>query len=140
MATVYMTGNTHFDPVWLWRWDEAMASIRATFRSVLERMEEDGDFQYAFSAPAVFEWILATDPELFEKIQKRVEEGRWELGEGWWLQADAYTGLGESYVRQGLYGQRWLHRHFGKISRTLYAIDSFGHPDTLPALLRGGRT
>ena len=42
MATVYMTGNTHFDPVWLWRWDEAMASIRATFRSVLERMEEDG--------------------------------------------------------------------------------------------------
>ena len=137
MATVYMTGNTHFDPVWLWRWDEAMASIRATFRSVLERMEEDGDFKYAFSAPAVFEWILATDPELFEKIQKRVEEGRWELGEGWWLQADAYTGLGESYVRQGLYGQRWLHRHFGKISRTLYAIDSFGHPDTLPALLRG---
>lgn len=137
MATVYMTGNTHFDPVWLWRWDEAMASIRATFRSVLDRMEEDGDFKYAFSAPAVFEWILATDPELFREIQKRIEEGRWELGEGWWLQADAYTGLGESYVRQGLYGQRWLHRHFGKISRTLYAIDSFGHPDTLPALLSG---
>lgn len=27
MRKLYMIGNTHFDPVWLWKWDEAMASI-----------------------------------------------------------------------------------------------------------------
>lgn len=32
-------GNTHFDPVWLWTLDEAMVSIRSTFRSALDRMK-----------------------------------------------------------------------------------------------------
>ena len=44
MKKIYMVGNTHFDPVWLWRWDEAMSSIIATFRSALARMEEYPDF------------------------------------------------------------------------------------------------
>ena len=46
---VYMVGNTHFDPVWLWTWDEGMTSIRATFRSALDRMKEDEAFCYSFS-------------------------------------------------------------------------------------------
>ena len=71
MKRIIMVGNTHFDPVWLWRWDEAMASIRSTFRSALERMKEDENFCYSFSAPSVFEWIKNTDPGLFEKIKGR---------------------------------------------------------------------
>ena len=38
---IFMAGTTHFDPVWLWTWDEAMASIGSTFRSALERMDEE---------------------------------------------------------------------------------------------------
>ena len=79
MNRLFMIGNTHFDPSWLWTWDEAMASIRSTFRSVLERMKEDPDFIYSFSAPAVFEWIEQVDPDLFEEIRVRVQEGRWDV-------------------------------------------------------------
>ena len=57
--TLFMIGNTHFDPVWLWTWEEAMASIRATFRSALARMEEGPDFRYSFATPPVFRWIDA---------------------------------------------------------------------------------
>ena len=39
MNRLYMIGNTHFDPVWLWTWDEALASIRSTFRAALDRMD-----------------------------------------------------------------------------------------------------
>ena len=46
MSKYYMIGNTHFDPVWEWKWDEAMSSIRATFRSALDRMNEYPDFIY----------------------------------------------------------------------------------------------
>ena len=60
-------GNTHFDPVWLWTLDEAMVSIRSTFRSALDRMKEYPEFIYSFSCPPVFEWIRETDPELFEE-------------------------------------------------------------------------
>ena len=133
----YCIGNTHFDPVWLWQWHEAMASIRATFRAALDRMNEDPDFIYSFATPPVFEWIKKTEPALFEAIRERVAEGRWELGEGWWLQPDCYSACGESYVRQGLYGQRWLRENFGKTADTVFNIDSFGHSPMLPQILSG---
>ncbi len=135
MGTLYMVGNTHFDPVWLWTWDEAMASIRATFRSALDRMLEDGEFCYSFSSPPVFEWIRKTDPGMFEEIRSRVKEGRWELAEGWWNQPDLWTASGESYVRQGLYGQRYLQKTFGMRAVSVTNVDSFGHSAMLPQIL-----
>ena len=137
MKKLYMIGNTHFDPVWLWRWDEALASIRSTFRSALDRMNENPGFIYSFCTPAVFEWIEKTDIKLFEEIKKRVKEGRWELCEGWWVQADCNAPCGESYIRQGLYAQEYLKTHFGKTSDTVFNIDSFGHNMQLPQILRG---
>ncbi len=136
MKRFYMIGNTHFDPVWLWRWDEAMASIRATFRSALDRMKEDENFIYSFATPPVFEWIKKTDPEMFEEIRQRVSEGRWELAEGWWVQPDCYGASGESYIRHGLYGQRYLKENFGIYADCVFNIDSFGHSPMLPQILK----
>ena len=137
MNTLYMIGNTHFDPAWLWTWDEAMAGIRATFRAALERMDEDPDFKYSFSTPPVFQWIQETDPELFEKIRQRVAEGRWDVeAEGWWLQPDCNAPSGESLIRQGLYGQRYLMEQFGKRATTVFNFDSFGHGPMLPQILK----
>jgi len=136
MNKLYMVGNTHFDPVWLWKWDEAMSSIRATFRSALERMKEDENFVYSFATPPVFEWIKNTDPEMFEEIRQRVAEGRWELAEGWWVQPDCYSAGGESYVRHALYGQKYLKENFGFYSNCVFNIDSFGHSPALPQILK----
>lgn len=135
MKQIAMIGNTHFDPVWLWQWDEALSSITATFRAALERMKEDPNFVYSFSAPAVLEQVRLTDSELFEQIKERVLEGRWELAEGWWLQADCYGASGESYVRQGLYAQRYFQTYFSMKSKTAFNIDSFGHCEALPQIL-----
>ncbi len=137
MKEIYMIGNTHYDPVWLWKWDEALSSITATFRSALARMEETPDFCYSFSAPAVMEQIEKTDPALFSEIRKRVKEGRWDLAEGWWLQADTNAAMGESLVRQGMYGQQYLMETFGKRSLAAFNIDSFGHCSNLPQILSG---
>ncbi len=139
MRDIYMVGNTHFDPVWLWRWDEAMASIHSTFRSALDRMEEDADFIYSFATPPVFSWIKRTDPEMLEEIKKRISEGRWELPEGWWLQPDCYSACGESYARHSLYGQKYLFENFGKYSDTVFNIDSFGHNSQTPQILLQSR-
>ena len=135
MKTLYMIGNTHFDPVWLWTYDEGMASIRATFRSALDRMKEDSEFIYSFSCPPVFEWIKNVDEDMFGEIKQRVKEGRWDLCEGWWLQPDCYSASGESYVRQGLYGQKYLKDNFSVVSDTVFNVDSFGHSPMLPQIL-----
>lgn len=137
MKKIHMIGNTHFDPVWLWEWDEALSSILSTLRSAVKRMEEYPDFTYSFSAPAVLEWVERTDPDLFLKIKKYVSEGRWELCEGWWLQADCNAASGESYVRQGLYAQRYYLEKFNMTSQTVFNIDSFGHPVSLVQILNG---
>ena len=139
MKKAYMVGNTHFDPVWLWKWDEAMSSITATFRSALDRMKEYPDFKYSFATPPVFEWIKKTSPDMFEEIKQRVAEGRWELAEGWWLQPDCYAPSGESLVRQGLYGQRYLMENFGQHAESVFNIDSFGHSPMMPQILRKSR-
>lgn len=131
-----MIGNTHFDPAWLWNWPEALSSILSTFRAALARMQEHKDFHYSFSSPAVLEWVEKTDPALFEQICARVKEGRWELCEGWWVQADCNAPCGESMVRQGLYAQRYLMDRFGMTSTTVFNIDSFGHAQQLPQILR----
>lgn len=133
--TVHLIGNTHFDPVWLWTWDEGMASIRSTIRSALARMDEDPDFRYSFSCPPVFRWIEETEPELFREIRRRVSEGRFCLDEGMWLQPDCFSASGESYARQCLYGQNYLKKTFGVRSDTAFNADCFGAPGMLPQIL-----
>ncbi len=136
MKNIQMIGHTHFDPVWTWKWEEAMSDIHSTFRSALDRMNEDASFIYSFATPPVFEWIKRIDSDMFEEIKERIAEGRWELSEGWWVQPDCFSACGESYARQSLYGQRYLKKNFGKYARSVFNIDSFGHNSQLPQILK----
>ncbi len=133
---LYMIGNAHLDPVWLWQWQEGWQEIKATFRSALDRMKEYEDFIFTCSAAAYYEWIEESEPEMFAEIQERVKEGRWVLAGGWWIQPDCNAPQGESYVRQGLYGQRYFLEKFGCTAKTGYNVDSFGHNGMLPQILK----
>ncbi len=133
---LYMIGNSHIDPVWFWNWEEGMQEVKATFASALDRMKEYEDFKFTSTSTAFFEWIEMTLPDMFEEIQKRVAEGRWELTGGWFIEPDCNLPHGEAFVRQGLYGQRYLLEKFGKITRIGSNVDSFGHGGNLPQILK----
>ena len=134
--TLHAIGNAHIDPVWLWRWTEGLETIRATFASVLQRMEEFADFCFTGSS-AAFYWLLEqTDPEMLAAIRQRVQEGRWEIVGGWWIQPDCNIPCGESFVRHALYAQRYFQKTFGVTATVGYNPDSFGHAGTLPQILR----
>jgi alpha-mannosidase len=133
---LYMIGNSHIDPVWFWDWDEGMQEVKATFQSALDRMNEFPDFKFSCTSTAFFEWIKKIDPELFEEIKKRVREGRWEITGGWFIEPDCLLPSGESFVRQGLYGQRFLQENFGKTAHIGSNVDSFGHAASLPQILK----
>jgi len=135
--TVHLIGNAHIDPVWLWRWQEGFAEVRATFRSALDRMRETEDYLFTSSSAAFYAWVEENDPEMFREIQQRVAEGRWVLVGGWWIEPDCNLPSGESLVRQGLYGQRYFREKFGRICRIGFCVDSFGHAGTLPKILAG---
>ncbi len=136
MHTLHLIGNAHLDPVWLWRWQEGYAEIKATFRSALDRMEEFPDFTFTCAGASYYQWVEENEPEMFREIQARVAQGRWKLAGGWWLQPDCNLPGGESFARHALYAQRYFFEKFGRIARSGYNVDSFGHNAMLPQLLR----
>jgi alpha-mannosidase len=133
---LHMIGNAHIDPVWLWQWQEGFQEVKATYRSALDRMKEYPDFLFTCSSAAHYEWVEKNDPKMFEEIKQRVAEGRWEVVGGWWVQPDCNIPSGESFVRQGLYGQRYFKEKLGVTAKVGYNPDSFGHAGMLPQILK----
>lgn len=133
---VYMIGNAHLDPVWLWRWQEGYGENRATFRSALERLDEYEETVFTSSSAQFFEWIEESEPEMFLKLKERIQEGRIVLCGGWWIQPDCNIPCGESFARQGLLGQNYFYEKFGITCKAGYCVDSFGHNGMLPQILR----
>lgn len=135
--TVYLVGHAHLDPVWLWPWQEGYQEARATFRSALDRMNEYPDFVFTCDQIVLLSWVEESDPELFAEIAARVVEGRWVHVGGWWVEPDCNMPGPESFVRQGLYGQRYLQSRFARMATVGMNADPFGHNAMLPQILRG---
>lgn len=136
MNKIHLIGNAHLDPVWLWQWHEGYTEVKATFRSALDRMKEFPDFKFTSACAAYYEWIHDSDPDMFEEIRQRVEEGRWSITGGWYIQPDCNMPSGESFARHGLVSQRFFRDHFGKIAKVGYNVDSFGHNGSIPTILK----
>ena len=135
--TLHMIGNAHLDPVWLWPWQEGYQEARATFWSAIHRMDEYDDFVFTCDQVVLLSWVEECDPVLFARIRERVAEGRWQMVGGWWVEPDCNMPSGESFVRQGLYGQRYLREKFGVTATVGMNVDPFGHNAMLPQILRG---
>ena len=132
---IWFIGNAHIDPVWLWRWQEGFAEIKATFRSALDRMNEFEDFIFTCAGACYYQWVEENEPAMFEEIRRRVREGRWVIAGGWWLQPDCNAPCGESFARHSLYSQRYYEKTFGTRAQFGYNVDSFGHNGMIPQLL-----
>ena len=135
-SKIHLIGQAHLDPIWLWRWQEGCGEVLQTFRSALDRLNEYPDFVFTCSSAAYYKWVEEIAPDMFEEIQQRVKEGRWVPVNGWWIQPDCNMPSGESFARQALYSQLYYHEKFGKICRTAYNVDSFGHSGNLPQLIK----
>ncbi len=133
---IYMIGNAHLDPVWMWQWQEGCAEVKATFKSALDRMKEFPDFKFTCAAAVTYTWIEDICSEMFDEIKKRIAEGRWIIAGGWWVQPDCNQPSGESFVRHALYSQRYFFKKFGIIAKVGYNVDSFGHNQSIPQLLK----
>lgn len=135
---VHLIGNAHLDPIWLWRWQEGCGEVLQTFRSALDRLNEYPDFVFTCSSASYYKWVEEIAPDMFEEIRERVKEGRWVPVNGWWVQPDCNIPSAESFARQALYSQLYYNEKFGRICKTAYNVDSFGHSGMLPQLIKKG--
>lgn len=132
---IHIVSNAHLDPVWLWRWQEGCGEVLQTFRSAVDRIKEYKGMIFTCSSASYYKWVEEIDPELFEEIRKLVKKGKWVPVNGWWVQPDCNMPSAESFARQALYSQLYYYEKFGKICKTGYNVDSFGHNAMMPQLL-----
>lgn len=130
----FLMGNAHLDPVWQWRVTEGLSLVKSTFKAALDRMEEFPDYVFTSACAGYYKWIKSSEPEMFEKIKRKVEEGRWQYTGAMWVQPDCNIPSGEAFARHLLYSQKFFEENFGKKAETGYNVDSFGHNGMLPQL------
>ena len=70
------------------------------------------------------------------EIKKRIQEGRWEIVGGMWVEPDLNMPDGESLVRQLLVGKRWYKQAYGVDVRIGWNPDSFGYNWQLPQIYK----
>jgi alpha-mannosidase len=93
-------------------------------------------FCFCQSSAQYYKWLEEMHPETFRKVKNRVEEGRWEIVGGTWVEPDANLPSGESLVRQFLVGKRYFAEKFGVDVKIAWFPDSFGYTWTLPQIMK----
>ncbi len=135
-ATFLLDGNAHIDAAWLWPWTETVDVVHRTFSTALQLMNEYPDYVFTQSAAAYNEWMADKYPEMNAEIKRRIQEGRWEIVGGMWVEPDLNMPDGESLVRQLLVGKRWYKQAYGVDVRIGWNPDSFGYTWQLPQIYK----
>ncbi|MFB5675939.1 alpha-mannosidase [Paenibacillus terreus] len=136
LVTITCVGHTHIDVAWLWRLKHTREKSARSFSTVMRLMELFPEYIFLQTQPQLYEYIKQDFPGIYEQIQRRVKEGRWEAGGGMWLEADCNLTSGESLTRQLLVGTRFFKEEFGTDCEYLWLPDVFGYSWSLPQILR----
>lgn len=127
MKKLHLLCNAHLDPAWLWRWNEGLAEAISTFRVAADFCEKYDNFIFNHNEALLYEWIEEHDPQLFERIKKLVQQKKWIIMGGWYLQPDCVMTSGESLLSQIRLGNEYFEKKFGIKPETAINFDPFGH-------------
>lgn len=134
--TVSCIGHSHIDVAWLWTIEQTREKVQRSFSTVLRLMEEYPEYVFMSSQPQLYKYLKEEAPEVYEKVKKRVDEGRWEPEGGMWLESDCNLTSGESLIRQIMFGKRFIKEEFGKDTNIVWLPDTFGFSAALPQILK----
>ena len=138
--TVYVLGHAHMDPVYRWRWNEIInRELDKTFTDVLGALDDFPDLHFVQSYLLYYETIQKHFPELFARINRSIEQDRWSVVGGQWVEADETLSSGESLIRQFLVARDYYSKNL-KIDDVsiAWSPDVFtGHPVSLAKIYAG---
>jgi alpha-mannosidase len=131
-------GHSHLDLAYLWPWSETVRKGARTFANVLRLMEvyEEHPLPFMQSQPHLYELVRTRYPDLFDRVDGRIDEGRWHPTGGMWVEPDLNLVGGESLARQFLLGKRYFRSTFGRDPSVVFLPDVFGYGGGLPGIAR----
>ena len=134
-VVVHLLANAHLDPVWLWDWREGFNEGITTVRTVINLMDENPQMTFIRGEAAIYQHIQAHDPKTFARIEQLVQQGRWDVVGGTYIQPDTNLPATETLARHFTVAQKYFRSTFGHVPRVAWAADSFGHSAGLPEIL-----
>ena len=135
---VHLIGHCHIDMDWKWTWKDTVHCIRRDFKAIADLMDEFSELTFTHSQIPTYDVVRRMDPKVFERIRERIEEGRWEVAAGTWVEGDLNMADGESIARHMLYASVWTRKNLGTDAQVLWEPDTFGHPGNMPQLAKLG--
>ncbi|MBM3212775.1 hypothetical protein FJZ33_11185, partial [Candidatus Poribacteria bacterium] len=136
--TIYCVGHAHIDMNWMWTWPETVSVTNDTFSTVDKLMDEFPEFKFSQSQASTYLVTKEYLPELYERVKKRIKEGRWEITASTWVECDKNMANGEILCRHLLYTKRFISQEFGlpiDAIKIEWEPDLFGHAHTIPGIL-----
>lgn len=129
---VHIILNSHLDPVWGWKKSQGIDEVIATARTACDCLDDYPEIKVTRGESWFYEIVEKFSPETFKRICKYVENGRWAVVGGFYIQPDCNLPLAETFLKHGEIGQKYFESRFGFRVKTGYNVDSFGHAATLP--------
>jgi len=133
---VHLIGHAHIDMNWLWPMEETIDVCKNTFTTVNSLMDRYKDFCFSQSQAFTYSKVEEKYPELFNSIKERYKEGRWNITASSWVELDLNLSNEEAIVRQILYAKKYIEEKFNYNPRVFWAPDTFGHPWSMPQILK----
>lgn len=130
-----LVSHAHIDMNWMWGYDETVAITLATFRSILNIMDQYPEFCFSQSQASVYKIVEEHDPAMMEEIKARIAQGRWEVTATAWVETDKNMPSGESLLRHIQYTKEYLKNVWGVKRLDIdFSPDTFGHSANVPEI------
>ena len=133
---IHLIGHAHIDMNWLWPWEETVDICRRDFDTVTRLMEEFPELCFSQSQAVTYKIVEEKFPQIFERIKQAVKKGRWDVTASTWVEGDLNMANGEAIVHQILYGKGYVREKLGVEPKICWEPDTFGHPWSIPQILR----
>ncbi len=135
---LHIISHSHWDREWYLGFEQHRARLVELIDALIETMEADPEFQYFHldGHTIVLEDYLTVRPEMKERLDKLIHDGRIQVGP-WYVLQDEFLTSGEANVRNMMEGLRYCAEQGYEPVKTGYFPDAFGNISQAPQLLRG---
>ena len=103
----------------------------------LDRVRDDPEYCFGLSEVPNLMAILEFEPERFAELRRRIQEGRVELLNGFFLEPTINLSGGEALVKMGVEGLRWQQQVMGVRPRFAWMIDVTGVHEQMGQIVAG---
>ncbi len=133
---VYAVATSHLDTVWSWDLEETIREyVKATLDENFTLFENYPNYTFSFEGSYRYELMEEYYPELFERMKKYIDEGRWNVCGSAFENGDVNVPSPEALFRNILYGNSYFDEKFKKRSVDIFLPDCFGFGWALPSIM-----